>query len=428
MLKLLKFVFPAIMMAGTLIASNPQSNTLPKARIDSLMRFGIMTEPVTNLQYFTGYKYKTLYDWDQYFESIVQIHMGWPSDYIRNGVIIFLKNQRADGFIARSVPSNDWHCNEHVKPFLAQIALLVVDNYGQKDWILNNDYMPLLKKYLDYWLVQMDSNGNGLSEWMSAPHTGMDNQHERAGFWLDRCSEGVDLNCYLVRETRAFARLAELMGDKKTAAEYRKKSGELKTRINELMWDETDGFYYDRKVDPSKPLSKSAQSGARMNHYRTKGALIPVRSASAFTTLFAEVAPADRAERIVREYLFNPREFWSEYPLAVLSKSEPWYSTGYMPTDVGCSWRANVWIPVNYMVCHGLKYYGMDREAATVAYYTRDIVRKSGDREYYDSETGEGLGLDPFWGWSLLGHFIVDEPMVKTVAECDDSSGAVKKR
>jgi len=39
---------------------------------------------------------------------------------------------------------------------------------------------------------------------MSAPHTGMDNQHERAGFWLDRFCEGVNLNCTLVRECRAF--------------------------------------------------------------------------------------------------------------------------------------------------------------------------------------------------------------------------------
>ena len=34
-----------------------------------------MIEDVTGMKYFTGYAYKTLYDWDQYFESIVQIYM-----------------------------------------------------------------------------------------------------------------------------------------------------------------------------------------------------------------------------------------------------------------------------------------------------------------------------------------------------------------
>jgi len=150
--------------------------------IDTLMKKGIMTEPVSGLEYFTGYEYKTLYDWDQYFESIIQIYMGWPSDYIKNGVIIFLQNQKKNGFIPRSVPSNKFHDPEHVKPFLAQIALLVYKGYGELDWIANDIYFPKLKKYLDYWLFDMDENKNGLSEWMSAPHTGMDNQHERAGF------------------------------------------------------------------------------------------------------------------------------------------------------------------------------------------------------------------------------------------------------
>lgn len=372
---------------------------------DSLMKNGIMVEPTTGLRYFTGYKYKTLYDWDQYFESIVQIYMGWPSEYMKNGVVLFLKNQKENGFIPRSVPSNSWHDNEHVKPFLSQISLMIINEFGEKDWILGDEMFNRLNKYLDYWLIDMDSNHNGLSEWMSAPHTGMDNQHERAGFWLDRCSEGVDLNCYLVRETKAFARLAELKGKLDLAKKYRKISQNLKIRIQEQMWNEKDGFFYDRKVNPDKPLSKSAQDGAQMNHRRNMGVYIPVRSVSAFTTLFAEVATPSQAQSIIFNYLFNPREFWSPYPISALSKSEPWYSTGYMPTDVGCSWRANTWMPTNYMIYHGLKYYGYKDLAKLVAVQTNQLMKKSGDREYYNSETGEGLGLDPFWGWSLLGHF-----------------------
>lgn len=373
--------------------------------IDSLMKKGIMIEPNSGLKYFTGYDYKTLYDWDQYFESIVQIYMGWKSEYIKNGVLLFLKNQQDNGFIPRSVPSNSWHDNEHVKPFLAQISLMVYKEYNEKDWILNTAMFARLQKYLDYWLYDMDSNKNGLSEWMSAPHTGMDNQHERAGFWLDRCSEGVDLNCYLVRETSAFAELATLKGDKKLANKYNQISNELKVRIQKEMWNPADGFFYDLKVNPDKPLSKSAQDGARMNHERNMGKYIPVKSAAAFTTLFAQVATPEQAQSLVFKYLFNPREFWSAYPVTVLSKSEPWYSTGYMPSDVGCSWRANTWMPTNYMIFHGLKYYDYFDLAKLLANQTNDLMAKSGSCEYYNTETGEGLGLNPFWGWSLLGYF-----------------------
>src|SRR5690554_7158312 len=70
------------------------NNVLIKKRaelteINNLMRKGIMEEPKSKMSYFTGYNYKTLYDWDQYFEAIVQIYMGWPSDYIKNGVLLF---------------------------------------------------------------------------------------------------------------------------------------------------------------------------------------------------------------------------------------------------------------------------------------------------------------------------------------------------
>ena len=349
--------------------------------INELMQNGIMKEEVSGLEYFTGYEYKTLYDWDQ----------------------------QENGFIARSVPSNEWHDAEHVKPFLSQIALLVYRAYGELDWITTEVYFPRLQKYLDYWLNDMDDNKNGLSEWMSAPHTGMDNQHERAGFWGDRNCEGVDLNSYLVRECRAFARLAELAGRENLANQYRLLAEQRKSRINELLWDERDGFYYDRKKDRDRPLAASLWEGAMLNVQSAGQWKIPVRSVAAFTTIWAGVASESQANAMVTRYLTNPREFWTPYPVAALSKSEIWYSTTKHPGVMGCSWRANTWIPTNYMIYHGLKWYGYDGIATSLARRTVELLEKSGDREYYNTETGEGVGLDPFWGWSLLGHFFMLE-------------------
>ena len=93
------------------IKENPQLVQLRQdlAYADALMKKGIFRDDDTERDYFTGYVYKTLYDWDQYFEAIVQIYMGWPSDYIKNGVTIFLDHQEESGMIARSVPSNEYH-------------------------------------------------------------------------------------------------------------------------------------------------------------------------------------------------------------------------------------------------------------------------------------------------------------------------------
>jgi hypothetical protein len=141
------------------LALDPALQTL-RAKLqveETLMRRGVFRDSDTGRDYFTGYAYKTLYDWDQYFESIVQLYMGWPSDYIRNGVTIFLDHQQPSGLISRSVPSNPCHDPEHVKPFLSQIALLVINHYDEREWILNDHYMPRLRRYLDYWLTEMDA-------------------------------------------------------------------------------------------------------------------------------------------------------------------------------------------------------------------------------------------------------------------------------
>jgi putative isomerase len=375
---------------------------------EALMQQGIFTDEDTLQRYFTGYSYRTLYDWDQYFESIVQIYMGWSSEYIKNGVTIFLDHQHESGLISRSVPSNEHHDPEHVKPFLSQIACLVVQNFGEIDWIANDHYFKRLQRYLDYWLVEMDSNGNGLSEWMSAPHTGMDNQHERAGWWLDRFSEGVDLNCYLVRECRAFAWLASLVGKSEIAKLYLQKADQLAERIRTLLWDEKDGFFYDRNSRVAESLmSRHAGWASAINS--SSNELIHVKSASAFTVLWSGVATPGQARRMIFDYLFNPRHFWSPFPISTLARSERWYTQDWLPADLGCNWRAKTWIRINYMIIHGLKRYGYQELASLVVHHTYDLVKYSGDREYYDAETGEGCGLDPFWGWSLLGYFLIYE-------------------
>lgn len=82
--------------------------------------------------------------------------------------------------IVRSVPGNEIHNNEHLKPFFYQITLLVFHSLSQTKWP-DDKYFYRLKKYIDYWLNKMDDDKNGLSELMSLPHTVLDNQYERVG-------------------------------------------------------------------------------------------------------------------------------------------------------------------------------------------------------------------------------------------------------
>ena len=58
------------------------------------------------------------------------------------------------------------------------------------------------------------------------------------------------------------------------------------------------------------------------------------------------------------------------------------------------------------MIYRGLRAYGYRELASLVAQYTHELVVRSGNHEYFDAETGEGCGLDPFWGWTLLAYFL----------------------
>jgi len=396
--------------------------------LSELMKNGLFTDDSTGKPYFSGYQYKTLYDWDQYFESVTQLYLGWEPTYITNGIEIFLDHQREDGFIARIVPvSDEFHGSEHVKPFLCQSAVLVHKAGKGSDW-LTPDYFSKLRKYLDYWLITMDTGNTGLSEWMSAPHTGMDNQHERAGYWFDRMCKGVDLNAFLVRECRAFACLAKLQGDEELAQTYLQKAEARAQRMRELMWDEETGLFYDLNVgattawlqgdknwqDHTSFTSSSpwaAENGRirqDMQRAKEKGTapMMRIKHVGIFATLWAEVATKEQAERMITEHLMNSNEFWSEYPVAALAKSERWYLTTQAPADLGCSWRANTWMPTNYYIFQALRNYGYAELATKLVEETTRLLEKSGNREYFCSETGDGRGLDPFWGWTLLGWFM----------------------
>ncbi len=84
---------------------------------------------------------------------------------------------------------------------------------------------------------------------------------------------------------------------------------------------------------------------------------------------------------MIFEHLFNSEEFWSPYPVATLARSEPFYAPRQFPGDLDCNWRATTWIPTNYMIYHGLKFYGYNQLASLVAYKTYELVKKAGNRE-----------------------------------------------
>ena len=357
-------------------------------------------------EYYSGYG-ANLYDWELFFDAICLSYYS-RGDLALNGLRWYLTAIGQDGFVPRSLrpielagsPWSIFEDEEHCKPFLCQTALALMRVNCETAWLTAEDFARL-RRYLGYWLTDLDRDGNGLSEWNSGPHSGCDTQFARIGPWRSCYCEGVDLNCYLYRELLAAAELAGYLGLEDEAAHCRAQAGLKRERIQALLWDECEGFFFDR----------DSRTGGR----------IGVKSAAAFLTLWAGVADKEQAAVLVRRHLTNESEFWTPYPVASYARTEAGYTQRYTPPpgsdpvrmlkEGHANWCGGMWPHWNYLIAHGLADYGYHDVAARVAASLHAVVAADpGLHEWYDAETGRGCGMHPFYaGATALGAILPTE-------------------
>jgi Mannosylglycerate hydrolase MGH1-like glycoside hydrolase domain len=344
--------------------------------------------------FLTGYPYTEFYDWDLYFENLYLGYYG-VSKYCYTNLKEFLSRQEADGYVNRSLHRQ--RDRQHFKPFLAQLVVLGArqDN-NDYEWLktapdsakvpANGSYYNRLKMYIDKWF-SYDKDGNGLPTWNSADAAGTDNQWSRAGALAAFEIEGVDLATYLVRELQAMAVIAGHLGKSTEQQAFLDHAAKVSRLINDIFWDEQQGLYFDRNEKLAKQVA--------------------VKSATNFLPMFCGAASREQVRRMVKEHLTNPDEFWLAYPVATYAKSEPDYYQGSVRLPNGnmeCNWRGSTWAPTNYMIFQGLMHYGEIETARELAdrLFEMAVVKNPVLREYYNAESGEGLGQSNFWGFTML--------------------------
>jgi neutral trehalase len=228
-------------------------------------------------------------------------------------------------------------------------------------------------------------NKNYLYEWYVDPDTevcrcgesGMDNTPR---FDVVQLMDSIDFSCYMANEMRNMEKLAKILGRDADAEEYANLFAKIAQRINEDLYDEEDGRYYDRELESGK--------------FRK------VTTPCSFLPLFAGVCPADRAKRLAED-ICDPKTFATPMPLPSVALNDPYHSKDY--------WRGTVWINYNYMVQQGLRDYGYIEEAnrladATMAGIAHWYMREGCTFETYDpqnilcpSELGrKGHAIKPF--------------------------------
>lgn len=244
---------------------------------------------------------------------------------------------------------------------------------------------------------ERDGNGDGLMELASKPagcgkqgamwESGLDNSPmwDEAGFNEEKqCMElsYVGLNALVAADCEVLEKMATLLGRDRERAELAGRRQALQALIDRELWSEAQGTYLNK-------------------HW--SGAFSPRLSPTHFYPMLAGIPDARKTDRMLREHLLNPAEFWGEYVIPTTSRTEEAFKDQNY-------WRGRIWAPTNFLVYEGLRRAGRQDVAARVAHSGFDMFvrrwRQNVVGENYNAITGEagekGTPSDPFYHWGAL--------------------------
>jgi putative isomerase len=360
-----------------------------------------------------------LWDWDSWLTNIAlrQI-VGELEDegtleeiapYERGCVRNFLSYTSRRGWIPivigadRTVkePEDLFSENMH-KPCLAQHAAFLVRNAGgDAEWLREDEGLYRLLKFINNYRNH-HRHDCGLYFWQTDGGVGVDNDpcsYDRP----PRSCGSIYLNCMMAKELEAAAYLCERLNLDEVGAAYRADAVALKEAVNRYCWDERDGFYYSVDFNLVEPDRRGRHHFGQLRDWPCLVMRIGVWSG--FMALWAGIADAERAARVVGEHYRNTKTFHAPFGVRSLSKMEPMYNL--RPSGNPSSWLGPVWGIANYMTFRGLVRYGFEDDARdlaekTVRLFGRDIERFGAMHEYYQPENGEPILNRGFLDWNPL--------------------------
>jgi putative isomerase len=273
--------------------------------------------------------------------------------------------------------------------------------------ILDDSYAVLANNHAWWWRTR-DGNGDGLVEYGTSPvgsglyrgtklaakdESSMDNSpvHDEATLRTDvgtlDCAD-VGLNSLLALDGEMLANIARVLGHAAEAAQFASRSEGLKARIRERLWDR------ERRVFANRLWS---------------GKFTTSLAPTSFYPLIAGAASPSQARDLV-SLLDDVTKFGGTWRLPSCTRDDPAFRDNVY-------WRGRVWPPLNFLVWHGLKRYGFEREAEALADNSFQLfMGEWGNRncpENYNAITGEALDqpdTDSFYGWgALLPYMAVGE-------------------
>ena len=188
--------------------------------------------------------------------------------------------------------------------------------------------------------------------------------------------QDVLFNSVLCRSERDLGRIAEAIGE--DPAPHYERADRMARAMNEKLWDESAGLYYSYDVVADSPIRRD--------------------TIFSYLPLFAAVCDEDRADRVM--------ENLRSHCFCVADRDcvgVPTYDMCQADFQGEFYWRGPVWFNMCWYMAKGLRNYGNVELADWIERSLLRLVVDRGFYEYYDPETGKGLGADGFsWTAALF--------------------------
>lgn len=301
--------------------------------------------------------------------------------------------------------------NENMhKPCLAQhAAFLVREAGGNAAWLRGS--IETLMRFINCYHNHYRHLATGLFYWKTDNAIGVDDDPCTYGR-PENSSASFYLNAMMLKEYEALVYLLEAVSLGDVAAQYRRDGEALRAAIREHCWDEWTGFFYscDINLKSREGLTEAMAAGEgfvlHLGMPRSWDCLIQrIGVWSGFLALWAGIATAEQADRIVAEHFANERTYNAPFGIRTLSRMEKMYNL--KASGNPSTWLGPVWGISNYMTWSGLVRYGFDAEATelaekTVRLFAMDLRRFGALHEYYQPENGEPILNRGFQNWNYL--------------------------
>ncbi|MBN2858712.1 MAG: hypothetical protein JXK93_00445 [Sphaerochaetaceae bacterium] len=252
-------------------------------------------------------------------------------------------------------------------PLFAYVEYNFYHKIGNKKRL--KDIVPALERQFD-WYKATCLRENGLySTPVSACLTGNVKREETV--------YPIDFNAQLAVNALYLSAIGDTLNDKELSFRYKRLYFSLKTRINALMWDPVDSFYYD--LDASEE--------------RISRKLI-----SAYWTLLAEIPNEEKADGFIA-HLSDPEQFGTDNPFPTIAVSDPDFSAD------GDGFNGAVIPFYTFMVVKGLELYKRFEYAREISlrhlYFILDTLHPDGEETgdvyeaYLPDREGPSISADP---------------------------------